>query len=85
MYAEKFWYYLWTIVLAIVVTCIIYFGFMQDRPIRGYYLSSTNSHEGIGIGVDIDNWADDYIPMNGIELSKIIQTIDSLNINLKRK
>lgn len=80
---EKFWYSFWTILLAIVIFCVIYFGFMQDRPIRGYYLS-TQSH-GLCIGVDIDNWPDDMIQINGIDIQKVVQIIDSLNTNLKKK
>lgn len=79
---EIFWY---TMLFLTIIACfiIIFHIIFSDKPIRGYYLGS-NDYGSMGLYLDIDNYPDNKITLNGISYQEAIKIVDSLNAGLKK-
>lgn len=73
---------IWTTVgicLLICVMIVLMSQFFSNKPVQGYYLSSSESSHGLQIGVDIDYAVDEHIPLIGVGYAEAVRLVNQLN------
>lgn len=79
---EKYWYSFLTVCIIFIILFVTHI-ITSDKDIRYYYLADSTT-DGLSIGVDIDNYPDDCIGMNGHTIQEVVAIIDSLNKSLPK-